>query len=104
MALMSSGRLFVNLNQGHKVIAVDADGTVGTPHIAFPVSGIRVVRGSLEMRRENIFHILYSNFLFQGTMHHGILSEYGVKSAAGPSQRHVCGFRQRPIYHARGVL
>ena len=28
----------------------------------------------------------------------------GVKSASGPSQLYVCGFRQRSIYHARGVL
>ena len=57
--------VIVNLNQGHKVIAVDADGTVGTPHIAFPVSGIRVVWCSLEVGGEDIFHIFNGDFLFR---------------------------------------
>ena len=57
--------VIVNLNQGHKVIAVDADGTVGTPHIAFPVSGIRVVWCSLEVGGEDIFHIFNGDFPFR---------------------------------------
>ena len=82
--------IIINLNQRHKVIAVNADRTVGATHIALSVSGIRVVRGSLEMRRENIFHILYSNFLFR---HHapwnivGIWCEVGSRTVPAPCAR-----------------
>ena len=95
--------IVVNLNQRHKVIAVDTDGTVSPAYCFPPVSGIRgrmVFPGS---GRRDIFHIFNGDFPFRNHAPWNIV-EYGVKSAAGPSQRHVCGFRQRPIYHARGVL
>ncbi len=65
MALISSGRLSLIRICGHKVTAVHADGNVGTPHIAFPVSGIRVVWCSLEVGGEDIFHIFNGDFSFR---------------------------------------
>ena len=92
-----------HIDQRQEICTVHTDRTECSALFFFSIGSIWIIRGSLIMGGQYIFHILYSN-LFSGIMHHGRSSEYGVNSAFTPSQIFVFGFRFLSIYHARGVL
>ena len=54
-----------DLNQCHKVISIDADGTVSPSHGSLSVSGIGIEGRSLIVGGKKIFHILYRQFFFR---------------------------------------
>ena len=53
------------LQQGYKIVAVDADGAVGTLHAALAIAGIRVVGRALIMGRQYVLYILRRDLLLR---------------------------------------
>ena len=51
-----------DLKHGEKIVAVDANGTVGAAAVAFAGAAVGIVRCALVVRGEDVFHILRCDF------------------------------------------
>ena len=79
-----------HLDQRHKIISVDIDGSICTAHGSISIGQIRVIRCSLIMCRQYIFYIFRRDLLFRNHAPRNVIGQWCV-----------IGVRTVPVYGIR---